>query len=240
MTTEADMRGNRVLAAVPRPELDRLAEHLEPVTLKVGDMLYEIGGSVPHVYFPLTAVLSLITDVGNGHGHFVEVATVGDEGLAGLPVFLGAGPPSERATVQIAGSALRIGAEQFRHDVVVLDGGLQTAIQRYVQAMFTMMARNAACNRAHNIRQRCARWLLMTADRVHSDSFSLTQEFLAQMLGVRRASVSEVATALAADGCIRYSRGTIDVTDHERLQEHACSCYAVIRDAFAVAYEGLG
>ncbi|GIH96641.1 Crp/Fnr family transcriptional regulator [Planobispora siamensis] len=238
MTTEIDVRGNQVLAAVPPSELNRLAEHLEPVTLKVGDVLYEAGGNVSHVYFPLTAVLSLLTDLGGRQ--LVEVATVGDEGMAGLSVFLGAGPPTERASVQIAGAALRISAEQFRNDVVVLDGGLQTAIQRYVQAVFTMMARNSACNRAHNIRQRCARWLLMTADRVHSDSFDLTQEFLAQMLGVRRASVSEVATALAADGCIRYSRGTIDVTDHERLRGHACSCYAVIREAFSVAYQGLG
>ncbi|MGR6922324.1 Crp/Fnr family transcriptional regulator [[Actinomadura] parvosata] len=235
--TADEMRRNLILGALPQPEQRGLAGHLTPVDLKLKTVLYEPGGSIDHVYFPIAGVVSLVADLGGGT--VVEVATVGHEGMVGLPVFLGAGPPAERASVQIAGRALRMSAERFRHDVSVLDGRLQLAMQRYTQAMFTQLARNAACNRMHNVRQRCARWLLMTADRMHAGTFDLTQEFLAQMLGVRRASVSEVAAELQAEGCISYSRGTIVIEDRAALRSRACDCYAVVRDAVRRAYEGL-
>ncbi|MFC6094503.1 Crp/Fnr family transcriptional regulator [Saccharothrix lopnurensis] len=130
----------------------------------------------------------------------------------------------------------RVESDRFREMAVVLDGVLQGLLQRYAQATFTQPARNAACNRSHHVRERCARWLLMSADRTHSAEFPLTQESLAQALAVRRASVSEVAAALAEDGCISYRRGVITVTDRARLEANACECYRVIRDTFAAAY----
>lgn len=234
---DLDPRRNQILATLPESELERLAARLEPVELATGEVLYTPGSTISHAYFILIGVVSLVADLGDDQ--IVEVATIGDEGMVGLPVFLGAGPPTERAAVQVAGSALRLTAEQLRHAVGVDVGPLQTALQRYTQAMFTQLARNAACNRAHSIRQRCARWLLMTADRMHADSFDLTQEFLAQMLAVRRASVSEVASGLADDGCIRYSRGRITILDRDLLQANACPCYLVIRGAIANTYSGL-
>jgi CRP-like cAMP-binding protein len=234
---DLDPRRNQILATLPGPELERFAARLEPVELTSGAVLYEPGRTISHAYFVLIGVVSLVADLGDDQ--IVEVATIGDEGMIGLPVFLSAGPPTERAAVQVPGIALRLTAEQLRHVVGIDDGPLQTALQRYTQAMFTQLARNAACNRAHNIRQRCARWLLMTADRMHDDTFDLTQEFLAQMLAVRRASVSEVASSLADDGCIRYSRGRIAILDRDLLQANACPCYLVIRETIAKAYDGL-
>jgi CRP-like cAMP-binding protein len=236
--TDEEMRRNRILSVLSAEDRQRLAEHLRPVELKLRAVLYEPGRSIEQVCFPMIGVVSLVAEVGDGT--VVEVATIGDEGMVGLPVFLGAGPPTERAAVQIEGSGLAMSAEQFRHDVAVLDGTLQAAMQRFTQAMFTQLARNAACNRSHNLGQRCARWLLTTSDRMHSASFDLTQEFLAQMLGVRRASVSEVAATLQAEGCISYRRGTITIEDREALRERSCECYAVVREAERGAYRGLG
>jgi CRP-like cAMP-binding protein len=232
-TKLGDPRRNRVLAALPDAERDRFAGALTAVDLGLGEVLYQPGEPITAVCFPLRGVFSIVTDLG---GPVVEVATVGDEGMVGLPVFLGAGVPTERALCQVAGSALRMDADVFRHEIAIMDGALQHVLQRYTQSMFTQLARNAACNRSHQTRERCARWLLMTADRMHSETFALTQEFLAQMLAVRRSSVSEVAAALAEDGCIRYRRGMITVLDRERLEANACSCYRVIRDATDAAF----
>jgi CRP-like cAMP-binding protein len=230
-------RRNRILAALPDADLDQLLEQLEPVDLNTSVVLYEPGTAIARVYFVLTGVVSLVAAL--GQEQVVEVATIGDEGMVGLPVFLGAGPPTERATVQVAGQGLCMAADALRYTVAIQDGTLQVALQRYAQVMFTQLARNAACNQAHTVRQRCARWLLMTADRMHADSFNLTQEFLAQMLAVRRATVSEVASALAEDGCIQYRRGRITILDRDRLQANACDCYLIIRNSFAMAYHGL-
>ncbi|GIH95924.1 hypothetical protein Psi01_65540 [Planobispora siamensis] len=158
------MRRNQILAAVPEQELQHLNGHLQPVALEVGQVLYRPHQRMQQVYFPLTGVVSLTAELEDEQ--VVEVATIGNEGMIGLPVFLGAASPAECASVQITGRALQMSAEQFRHEAAVLDGGLQAALQRYTQALFIQLARNAACNGAHSIRQRCARWLLMTADRV--------------------------------------------------------------------------
>ncbi|GAA2345438.1 Crp/Fnr family transcriptional regulator [Streptomyces kunmingensis] len=227
-----DPRGNRILAALPQRALNHLRPHLESVELIVGDVLYRPGERIDTVYFPVIGVCSIVTDL---EGPTVEVATVGDEGMVGLPVFLGVATSSERTLCQVPGRALQMDADRFRHEIAVLDGQLQHALQRFTQSMFTQLARNAGCIRGHRTHERCARWLLMTADRMHSDRFELTQKFLAQMLAVRRSSVSEVAGALAADGCIRYSRGIITILDRDRLQAHACSCYRVIREALDAA-----
>ncbi|GAA2285732.1 Crp/Fnr family transcriptional regulator [Streptomyces ruber] len=223
-----DPRGNRVLAALPEAERQRLRHDLEPVRTQIREVVHRPGRPVEAVLFPLRAVFSILADLDGGT---VEVATVGDEGMVGLSAFLGVTAPTERAVCQVAGWGLRMDADRFRHEIGVLDGALQQVLQRYTQFMFTQLARNAACNRGHRIPQRCARWLLMTADRMHSDRFALTQEFLAQMLAVRRTSVSEAAGALARAGCIRYSRGVITVLDRTGLESHACTCYRVLREA---------
>ncbi|GCD42374.1 Crp/Fnr family transcriptional regulator [Streptomyces paromomycinus] len=233
VTDSYDIRGNRILAALPEAEQRRLQAHLEPVELSTGDLLYRPGGRIETVWFPLTGVCSILAEL---DGPAVEVATVGDEGMVGLPVFLGVGSPTERAVCQVAGFGLRMDADRFRHEIAVLDGKLQQMLQRFTQSMFTQLARNAGCNRSHRTRQRCARWLLMTADRMHSNEFDLTQKFLAQMLAVRRSSVSEVAGALAEDGCISYRRGTITILDRARLEANACSCYRVIREAIDATF----
>jgi CRP-like cAMP-binding protein len=161
----------------------------------------------------------------------VEAATIGREGMTGVSVFLGAETPTERSLVQVAGRALTMSAEALQQHIADVDGPLTARLRLVAQAMFTQLARNAACNRVHPVRRRAARWLLMTADRMDNPDFELTQHFLAQMLAVRRTSVSEVAQSLAEDGCISYTRGAITVTDRARLQAHACDCYEVIRQA---------
>ncbi|POX36734.1 Crp/Fnr family transcriptional regulator [Streptomyces sp. Ru73] len=225
-----DLTRNRILAALPEPERERLRPDLERVDLSLSQPLYEPGKRIESVWFPVLGVCSIVAELAEAEGPGVEVATVGDEGMVGLPVFLGVGIPTERSVCQVAGWGLRMDADRFRDALAVVDGVLQQTMQRYTQTMFTQLARNAACNRSHRTRERCARWLLMTADRMHSNQFELTQKFLAQMLAVRRSSVSEVAGALADEGCISYRRGVITVLDRERLESRACGCYRTLRE----------
>jgi CRP-like cAMP-binding protein len=229
-------RRNAILAGLADDELAALLPHLEDVPLTLGDVLYEGGRPVGAVHFPTVGVISLVHQLAGGE--VVEIATVGREGMAGISVFLGAAAPVESALVQVSGRALRMDATRFRQEIATLDGPLQRMLRRYAQAMFTQLGRNAACNRVHSTRQRAARWLLMTADRMGSPTFDLTQEFLAQMLAVRRASVSEVASTLADDGCITYSRGTITITDPDGLHRNACECYDLITSATEQALRG--
>jgi CRP-like cAMP-binding protein len=218
---------NRLLAALPPEELAWLAGLLEPVALGFKQVLYESNQPIGHVYFPLTAVCSLLVEMQDGRT--VEVGTVGNEGLVGLPVFLGATSTSGYAIAQIPGAALRMPAATFVSQVLGGDGALYHALQRYTQALFVQTAQGAACNRLHTQEQRFCRWILMTHDRVGSESFPLTHEFIAQMLGVRRATVSEVAAAIQAAGLIHYHRGTMTVRDRAGLEAASCECYAVIR-----------
>ncbi|WP_110944168.1 Crp/Fnr family transcriptional regulator [Streptomyces niger] len=233
-TSSGDLRTNRLLAALPEAERERLLPQLKEVELALGDVLYRPDERIDALWFPVRGVCSIIAELDGGPD--VEVATVGDEGVVGLPVFLGVGIPTERAMVQVPGWALRMDADLFRRELAVVDGALQQTMQHYTQTMFTQLARNAACNRSHRTRERCARWLLMTADRMHSDQFELTQKFLAQMLAVRRSSVSEVAGELAEEGCISYRRGTITVLDRAGLEAHACSCYRALREVIDTAF----
>lgn len=220
---------NAILATLVERDLARLQPYLQDVPLALRDVLHEPGESVVDVYFPSTGVISIVAPMQDGR--VVEVATVGREGMVGLPLFLGAAASSERAVVQVAGQAQRMRAADFCREADIIDGPLQAVLRRYTHTMFTQLARNGACNRVHPVRQRAARWLLTTADRMPEPTFGLTQEFLAQLLSVRRASVSHVAKSLAADGSIRYTRGTITILDRARLQASACECYAVIRGA---------
>lgn len=220
---------NRLLAILPPTVYEQLQPSLEKVSLEYKKTLQEPQVPMSHVYFPLNAVCSVLVPVGDGD--VIEVATTGKEGMVGLPVFLGSDSMPTKTIVQIAGESLRMSSGTFKQAVRNLEP-FREILQLYIQAMFMLVAQTAACNREHDIAQRCARWLLMTHDRVDSDVFPLTQEFLAQMLGVRRAGVNEVAVRLQQDGLIEYRRGIITILDRAGLEARSCVCYFIIRDEF--------
>lgn len=217
---------NLLLAALPQAVSERLKPHLERVSLSVRQVVYEPGKPIRKVYFPINSVISLVDIMDDGVT--VELATVGREGVAGLPVFLGAQTMPTKAFAQIAGEALGMEAKVCRAEFE-RGGDFARLLLRYTQAVFNQVGRSAACNRVHSIEERCARWLLMIQDRVGQDHFELTQEFLAQMLGVRRAGVNAAAGALQRAGFITYTRGRITVTDRPGLESSSCECYRVIQ-----------
>jgi CRP-like cAMP-binding protein len=202
---------------------------MESVSLEFQQILYQPDELISYVYFPTNSVISLLTTMEDGN--CVEVGTVGKEGMVGLPVFLEADKIPSQAISQIPGNAIRMRADIFKREVAP-GSSLYKLLQRYTQALLNQLAQSAACNRLHSIEQRCCRWLLMTQDRVGSDHFILTQEFLAQMLGVRRASVNEVATTIQKAGLIRYSRGKMTICDRVGLEAAACECYQVVKQEF--------
>ena len=223
---------NRLLAMVSEEERDRLAPELEVVALDLREHVYTEDEPIEHVYFPITGVLSLVSQMKDGRG--IEVATIGNEGMIGLPVFLQATMTSaHRAFCQVPGQSLRMDARSFG-DLVngSQNGGLHRALHRYTQALMSMIARAVACNALHSVEQRASRWLLITHDRIGGDEFLLTQEFLGQMLGVTRPSVNEVARQLQDEGAIDYSRGRITILDRPALESRTCECYGVIRLEF--------
>ncbi len=220
-------RGNRLLAALPDDERQRLAAHLELVELTLRQLLYEPGKPIEHVYFPVDAVLSVLAVMDDGQA--VEVATVGNEGMVGIPVFLGVSVSPGLSFCQLPGRALRMPAGAFR-ELANGAGAFQQVLQRYTYAFFTQLSQGSACNRLHHMDQRLARWLLLTHDRVGRDQFLLTQEFIAQMLGVRRATVTEAAGRLQRDGLITYRRGILTIADRKGLEAASCECYRIISD----------
>lgn len=223
---------NRLLATVPEDERQRLAQGFELVSLALKEPIYREAQPIEYVYFPLSGVLSLVSQMEDGRG--IEVATIGNEGMAGLPVFLQATyTSSHMAFAQIPGDALRMSAAQFGELLTAShNGGLHVALNRYTQALMSMIARAVGCNALHTVQQRACRWLLTTHDRVAADEFLLTQEFLSQMLGVTRASVNEVARQLQDAGAIDYTRGRISMLNRDELESRSCECYRVIRDEF--------
>lgn len=230
-----DPRGNRLLAALPDADRERVVAGLKLVDMEVRDPVYRHGQPIEHVYFPLTAVISMLAVMDDGQA--LEVATVGNEGVAGIPVFLGAGSSPGQAFCQVPGQALRAEAGHFQ-ELANSAGALQGLLQRYTYAFFMQVAQGSACNRLHSVDQRCARWLLLTHDRVGGnpggrDEFPLTQQFLAQMLAVRRATVSEAAGRLQRAGLIRYRRGIITIVDRKGLEAAACECYRIVSDEYA-------
>ncbi len=222
--------GNKLLDALPREELERLRPHLQRVQPAFKAPLYEPNEPIEYVYFPISMVASLINLMADGT--IVETGTVGNEGMVGLPVFLGTVSVPGGSYCQITGEALRMRADVFREQVVEQAGALHDLLLRYAQAMLVFTSQSVACGQVHSIRQRASRWMLHTDDRVGQSEFPLTQEFLSQMLGVRRASVSEVARQLQAEGLISYKRGRITVLDRPGLEQAACECYGVIRREF--------
>jgi len=218
---------NKLLAALPPGSYRRLRSGLEPVALQFGDVLYEAGRGMRHVYFPGDSLVSLLTLV-NGH-LALEVGMVGREGLVGLPLALGRTVSPIRALVQGAGGAMRMTSARFSREMRKTPP-LRQGVYRYADALLAQVSQTAACNRFHQVEERLARWLLMTRDRVRSDEFRLTQEFLAHMLGVRRVGVTRAAASLQGRKLIEYSRGSIRILDGKGLEAAACECYRIVRD----------
>lgn len=220
---------NRILRVLPQAEFNEVARHLELMRFPMGRIVHESGQEMNHVYFPNHGVLSMLTVLENGD--LVEIATVGNEGMADLSVFLGLRVSNSRLLVQIPGDTMRMERDAFLYLVGRLDG-LRIALGHFMVAMFTLVSQSAACNRLHPIEERAARWLLMTHDRVDSDSFPITHDFLASMLGVRRPSVTVAAGMLQKAGFIRYSRGRMTILDRGGLEASACECYGIVRAQF--------
>ena len=220
---------NQVLASIPAREYKRLQAHLEPVELKFRQVLYEPGKPIRHVYFPVDCLISLLTAVDKRRT--LEVGMVGNEGMAGMPFILGMGVSGVRAIVQGGGTALRMAAAPFRIEFE-RNRPLQDALYRYTYALMAQVSQTAACNRFHEAEPRLSRWLLMTRDRVGADEFSLTHDFLAHMLGLRRVGVTEAASALKRRKVISYTRGKIQILDVGGLKKSSCSCYQTVKDVF--------
>ena len=218
---------NSLLGALPRTAYRRLVAGLEPVTLTFGDILYEPGDTIHHVYFPGNSVVSLLT-LADGH-LALEVGLIGRDGMVGIPLVLGQKVSAVRALVQGTGAAMRMAAAPFRKEFA-LNAPLQKELYRYTHALMAQISQTAACNRFHVVESRLARWLLMTHDRVKSDRFRMTHDFLGHMLGVRRVGVTKAAQALQQRRLISYSRGDIAVLDRAGLEAAACQCFTVVRD----------
>jgi CRP-like cAMP-binding protein len=222
-------RANRLLAALSADDFDLLAPHLATGALVQADPIFASGRAASHIWFPHEGVISIVASGADGDS--VEVATVGREGMTGVAVVLGSDSMSNEAMVQVSGHGSSIGPAAFQQ-ALDTSPSLRRMMQRYILAVIAQISQNAACNQLHDIRKRCARWLLTTHDRVNGDSFVLTQEYLAMMLGVARPSVSTAAAALHDAGLIRYTRGVITVVDREGLEDAACECYRIIEDEF--------
>lgn len=230
---------NRILAALPADEYARLGPHLERVKLDIKRLLFDVDQPIEHVYFPescVTSILSLMAD-----GSAIETATVGMEGMIGLAIFHGTDRTSAQAFCQVAGEAIKMEAGAFR-EAIARPNTLTALLHRYTQALFTLIGQASACNRRHTMQQRCARWLLLTHDRVGPETgvneFPLTHQFLSQMLGVRRATVTEALGGLQATGAISYEMGVITVRDRAKLEGAACECYAIIQREFDRLLDG--
>jgi len=221
---------NRLLAALPREEYERLVQHLSLVPIKVKQVLHKNGEAIKDVYFPTSGVCSITTVMADGS--MVEVTTIGNEGMVGIHAFLGEDIPSSSTMVQVGdGTAIKLSLAAFKREVR-RGGRFQEVINRYTQAVVSTMMQSIACNTLHSLRHRCARWLLSTQDRIHGDEFGLSHEFLAIMLGAQRPTVTVVAGGLQKAGLIQYRHGRVRVLDRKGLEAASCECYRTIRAHF--------
>ncbi|MEO6688508.1 MAG: Crp/Fnr family transcriptional regulator [Dokdonella sp.] len=229
MTSAANPLANRLLAALPKAEWARWLPYLEPVDLPLGRVLYESGSKLAYVYFPTTSIVSLLYVMENGSS--AEIAVVGNEGIVGISLFMGGESTSSRAVVQSAGGGFRLKA-----NVMMLEfnraGPALHLLLRYTQALITQMAQTAVCNRHHSLDQQLCRWLLLSLDRLPGNELVMTQELIANMLGVRREGVTESAGRLHKAGLIKYQRGRITVLSREGLEKRTCECYAVVKNEY--------
>lgn len=224
--TIRDVTVNRLLAKLPRNEYDRLRPGLKRISLSFGEVLYEPGDTITYVYFPNDSIVSLLSAL--SERSTIEVGMVGNEGMAGLPIFMGVNVSRQRAIVQGSGSAMRITSATMRREANRL-GTLNSLMRRYSHSLLTQVTLSSACNHFHAIDSRLARWLLMTSDRLGLEEFRLTQDFMSNMLGVRREGVNKAAGALQTDKLIHYRRGMITILDRRGLEANSCKCYAIIK-----------
>ncbi len=224
-----DPHQNRLLNALPTDDYDRLRTHLELISLGLGDVLYEPGVKLRHVYFPTTSIVSLLYVMEDGAS--AEIAIVGNEGILGISMFMGGESTPSRAVVQSAGHGFSLKVDLLKSEFERF-GATMHLLLRYTQALITQMAQTAVCNRHHSIDQQLCRWLLLSLDRLTSNELSMTQELIANMLGVRREGVTEAAGKLQNAGVIHYRRGRITVLDREGLEAKCCECYRVVKTEF--------
>jgi CRP-like cAMP-binding protein len=229
MADPNEPRQNHLLRAMPVAESERLIPHLEFVAMPLGGVLYESGSQLRHVYFPTTSIVSLLYVMADGAS--AEIAVVGNEGMVGVALFMGGETTPSRAVVQSAGHAYRLKGQLLKEEFNRA-AGMQHLLLRYTQALLTQMAQTAVCNRHHSVDQQLCRWLLLSLDRLPSNKLTMTQELIANMLGVRREGVTEAAGKLQVSGLIRYSRGQITVLDRPRLESQCCECYQVVKTEF--------
>ncbi|GAC1599290.1 MAG: Crp/Fnr family transcriptional regulator [Ramlibacter sp.] len=229
MAVATDPRQNQLLAALASAEWERWEALLEPVELSLGQVLYESGSTLSHVYFPVDAIVSLLYVMENGAS--AEIAVVGNEGLVGVSLFMGGETTPSRAVVQSAGRGFRLEAGALKTEFNRA-GPVLHLLLRYTQALITQMAQTAVCNRHHSLDQQLCRWLLLSLDRLKGSELVMTQELIANMLGVRREGVTEAALKLQSSGIIRYSRGRISVLDRPALEQRTCECYAVVKSEY--------
>ncbi|MDQ3712133.1 MAG: Crp/Fnr family transcriptional regulator [Acidobacteriota bacterium] len=225
----ANTTGNRLLAALPRKVLQQLLPDLEQITLTLSEVLYHRGDVIRYVYFPSDSMVSLLSSVGDRST--LEVSVVGNEGMTGIPVFLGIKKSLYKMVVQGAGTALRMKASSLRKHANN-NGRLQALLQLYTHALLMQVSQSVACNRFHSIEARLARWLLAMRDRLDSNEFRLTQEFLSNRLGVRREIINKAATALQKQQLISYSRGVLTILDATGLEAVSCTCYQSIKEEY--------
>jgi CRP-like cAMP-binding protein len=225
----AEPIGNRLLAALPAAELERLRPQLQPVTFSLGQVVYEFGGQLDYVFFPTTSIVSLLYTMENGTS--AEMGLTGNDGVVGIALFMGGGTMPNRAVVQGAGDAIRMKAKVLQ-DEFALGGRFQQLLLRYTQALITQISQTAVCNRLHSVEQQLCRWLLLSHDRVKADELVMTQELIGDMLGVRREGVTVAAGRLQDIGAISYVRGHIKILSRQVLEATACECYQVVKNEF--------
>jgi CRP-like cAMP-binding protein len=230
--TSNQIPANRLLAALPKPDFKILSAKMETLPLAFGEPIYEAGEEIKQIYFPQSGIISLLSAVDKDST--LEVGIVGSEGLAGVSVFLGVGTSPNRALVQGSGSALTISSRNFL-SACKSSEKLSTAVRRYIHSLLTQISQSAVCNRYHVIEDRLSRWLLMTHDRMRADEFQITQDFLSNMLGVRREAVNIAARDLQLRGLISYKRGHLTVIDRPGLEAAACPCYKLIKQEYDAA-----
>lgn len=229
MTQATDPKSNQLLAALQEADWQRLQPHLEPVEMPLGQVLYESGRPMSHVYFPTTAIVSLLYVMENGAS--AEIAVVGYEGVVGITLFMGGGTTPSRGVVQSAGMGVRLSAQRIK-DEFNRSGPVMHLLLRYTQALITQMAQTAVCNRHHSLDQQLCRWLLLSMDRLDGNELVMTQELIANMLGVRREGVTEGALKLQRAGLIQYARGHITVLNRLGLEARTCECYGVVKKEY--------
>jgi len=220
---------NRLLASLPREEYERLRPRMQQVSFSLGEVVYEFGGYLDYGFFPTSSIVSLLYTMENGTS--AEMGLTGNDGVVGIALFMGGGTMPNRAVVQSAGGALRMKAKVLQ-DEFARGGKFQYLLLRYTQALITQISQTAVCNRLHSVEQQLCRWLLLSHDRVKADELIMTQELIADMLGVRREGVTVAAGRLQDDGAISYVRGHVKILDRQKLEETVCECYRVVKEEF--------